>query len=363
MTRMTLSLLAALALSLGCGDKDSDGDDGSDGSDGADGTADGADGTADGADGTADGADGGGDGSDGTEPAAEECSDSTDNDLDGLGDCTDDDCADDGACACVDTNAAAGSGELGTGDNSAATDDVSPGDSGSCGSEGGLDVVFAWSAAAAGCYQADTFGSSYDTVLRRVSACGGEELACDDDAENEAGDYTTQSKLVVSAAAAGDAFLFVVDGYGADATGTYSFQVNARDPLVSAVDGALGDATGAAVASGDSSTSVAVVDVDCGSGAGAAVTYSWTAPADGAYTFDTYGSSYDTILSLVDGQGCGELACDDDGPSETNNESEFTATVQGGVTYHLVISGYSAESGSYVLNINEGEGSGGDSGR
>ena len=96
---------------------------------------------------------------------------------------------------------------------------------------------------------------------------------------------------------------------------------------------------------------------ECGGDPGASVAYSWTAPTTGTYTFDTYGSAYDTILSLSDATGCAELACDDDGAIETVNESELITEVEAGVVYHLVVSGYGGESGAWVLNIAEGDAS------
>jgi hypothetical protein len=279
----------------------------------------------------------------------EVCDDTSDNDLDGLGDCTDDDCSEDAACECVDYNLTNATGaEASAGDNTAATDDFS----GECGIEGGLDEVHVWSAPAAGCYQADTFGSDLDTVLRVIDACAGTEVNCSDDAENASGDYTSQSKLVVGAGAAGDAFLFVMDGYSETSVGSYLLNITEVASASSSVESDLASATGASVASGDSSSSTTTIDSECVS-VGASVVFTWTAPSTGNYTFDTYGSSYDTVIGLMDSIGCSELACDDDGPSETNNESEMDTEVVSGELYHIVVSGYDAATGTYVLNINE----------
>lgn len=353
----------ALALSLGCGDKESGGDgaDGSDGaSDGADGAADGSDGGGDGADGGGDGADGAGDGADGTDGTeVEVCDDGVDNDGDGDGDCGDEECDYHPDCECVEL-AIAGSGEVGAGDTSGGAD-LWTADATECGSEGGLDQTVAWSAPGPGCFQVDTFGTDWDTVLRVVDACGGAEIACSDDDTDDEGDYSSQSKVVVGASGPGAAFLFVVDGYDVDDFGAFVLNANEVDPASTAVIDDLGGATGADVAVGDSTGVTDATASACASNPGATVTYQWTAPTTGVYTFDTFGTTYDTVLGLVDATGCTELACDDDGPYEiaTENESELITAVEAGLTYFIVISGFDGETGTYTLNIAEGDASAG----
>ena len=46
----------------------------------------------------------------------------------------------------------------------------------------GPDLVWLWTPTQAGCYQLDTNGSAYDTVLRIYPTCEGVEIVCDDDA-------------------------------------------------------------------------------------------------------------------------------------------------------------------------------------
>ncbi len=69
----------------------------------------------------------------------------------------------------------------------------------------------------------------------------------------------------------------------------------------------------------------------------------WTAPETGIYTFSTYGSRADTVLSIYP-DTCDrdqELACDDDAPPLRS--SELRAEVQQGVSLVLVISAYDAD--------------------
>jgi hypothetical protein len=83
--------------------------------------------------------------------------------------------------------------------------------------------------------------------------------------------------------------------------------------------------------------------------------YRWVPRSSGSYTLDTNGSSFDTILTVLD--GCGnaavELECDDDDGDSTR--SSITMEVNAFRTYYVVISGYfSTASGDTVLNITSG---------
>ena len=80
--------------------------------------------------------------------------------------------------------------------------------------------------------------------------------------------------------------------------------------------------------------------------------YQWQPTRSGTYTLDTNGSSFDTILAVLD--DCGtlgvELDCDDDDGDSTR--SSITIEANAFQTYYVVISGYfSTASGSTVLNI------------
>ena len=93
-------------------------------------------------------------------------------------------------------------------------------ENGSCGSSGGEDVMVSWEAPADGCYTFGTDSSDYDTVLRRMDACGGIEIDCDDDG----GTGTTSNLEVV--AVAGDVIYISIDGYSSSSAGTFVLDVN-----------------------------------------------------------------------------------------------------------------------------------------
>lgn len=79
------------------------------------------------------------------------------------------------------------------------------------------------------------------------------------------------------------------------------------------------------------------------------VALQWTPPADGTYTIDTFGSSYDTSLYVYDQCGGAQIACNDD---SGGLQSQVQVTVTGGIPLIVVVDGYSAGSGAFVLNIN-----------
>ena len=79
-------------------------------------------------------------------------------------------------------------------------------------------------------------------------------------------------------------------------------------------------------------------------------TYGFTAPASANYTFDTLGSSFDTILHVHDAQCLGpELACNDDAVGVT---SEVTVFLSMGQTVVIAVDGFSGAAGPFTLNVN-----------
>src|SRR5690606_28332589 len=86
-------------------------------------------------------------------------------------------------------------------------------------------------------------------------------------------------------------------------------------------------------------------------GNGPEVAYLWTAPADGSYVFDTFGSAVDTVLYLNEGGTCEglELVCNDlVGPESV------TANLLAGETVYVVVDAWFADAeGNYNLYIDE----------
>lgn len=114
------------------------------------------------------------------------------------------------------------------------------------------------------------------------------------------------------------------------------------------VDEDLGVATGNAVASGSTMGQGNDFAPGCVMSNAPDVQLVWTALAGGTYTFDTVGSTYDTVLYVREDCVGPELACNDD---TVMTQSQVVVDLAGGQSVMIVIDGWNNASGSYVLNI------------
>jgi hypothetical protein len=117
----------------------------------------------------------------------------------------------------------------------------------------------------------------------------------------------------------------------------------------SCVDEDLGNATGAAVATGSTGGQGNDFTPGCVMSNAADVAFVWTALIGGTYTFDTIGSSYDTVLYAREDCVGATLACNDD---TVETQSEIVLDLAAGQSVMLVVDGWNNSTGNYVLNIN-----------
>ena len=68
----------------------------------------------------------------------------------------------------------------------------------------------------------------------------------------------------------------------------------------------------------------------------------------GEYVFDTQGSTYDTVLYLYDHCGGNEIDCNDD---TFGLQSQVSARLDAGQLVIIVVDGYSANAGNFILNV------------
>jgi hypothetical protein len=84
---------------------------------------------------------------------------------------------------------------------------------------------------------------------------------------------------------------------------------------------------------------------------GKSVWFSWIAPANGVWTFDTSGSSFDTVLGIYTGTTVGNLqtigANDDWNGAKT---SQVSINAAAGTTYQIAVDGYAGAGGDVELN-------------
>ena len=115
-------------------------------------------------------------------------------------------------------------------------------------------------------------------------------------------------------------------------------------------DESVGGTTGAAVAAGDTTGDDDDLDGSCGGAGGNDHVVTFTAPAAATYTFDTFGSAYDTKLALY--SDCtSELYCNDDAGG--GYQSQLVIEMGAGQDVLVVIDGYEGSTGAWVLNITQ----------
>jgi len=86
---------------------------------------------------------------------------------------------------------------------------------------------------------------------------------------------------------------------------------------------------------------------------GASVWWSWTATSDGAVSFDTFGSDFDTLLAVYTGTSVGalvEIAANDDDDVNDGFQSKVSFVAVAGTPYRIAVDGFGAATGSIALN-------------
>ncbi|MBY0261543.1 MAG: hypothetical protein K2Q20_04330, partial [Phycisphaerales bacterium] len=91
----------------------------------------------------------------------------------------------------------------------------------------------------------------------------------------------------------------------------------------------------------------------CVTGTTNGVWYAFTSAANASFQIDTLGGPLDTVLSVFDGCGGAELACDDDAPTVFAGASQVQLTLNAAQSVRILVSNYSTFTtpGAFVLNI------------
>jgi V8-like Glu-specific endopeptidase len=84
-----------------------------------------------------------------------------------------------------------------------------------------------------------------------------------------------------------------------------------------------------------------------GNAGGASVWWTWTAPASGEATIDTFGSTFDTLLAVYTGTSFQGIAANDDAGGTLQSSVIFPATA--GTLYRIAVDGYGAATGPIQL--------------
>ncbi|MCA9679151.1 MAG: hypothetical protein KC464_29245, partial [Myxococcales bacterium] len=272
-------------------------------------------------------------------PTAETCGDGIDQDCNGAD------------VACPTNDGPAGAINISAGgtysvDLTAARDDDAYSGTG-CGSTGGRDVFYTFTLPAAEVVYLDTFGSSFDSVIRLYQgACTARTSpVCDDDAGVCTG---TQSQLATQLAAG--TYCVVVDQYSSSqTTGSMVLTFTRGGRTGTKISTASGSQTG------DTCTGTDVSDGSCRANTAPDVGYFFTVcPSEtrtvGASTCT--GTTWDSVLYLRKAPLTTDLACNDDatGCGSAGLQSSFSgASASGPGLFWLIVDGYSSNCGAYTV--------------
>ncbi len=212
-------------------------------------------------------------------------------------------------------------------------------------------IWYRWTAPASGTVRLDTAGSTFDTVLAVYTGTDLDNLtgvAANDDADPP----DVRTSRVEFAGAAGTTYRIAVTGYAANIgrVTLHWAQPPGNDAFADreVLNGATGTRGGSNVnASLEPGEPDHNPSPSSGDRAAASVWYRWTAPAGGRTSFDTSGSSFDTVLAVYTGTAVDALtvvAANDDIQAGTL-QSRVVFTARAGATYGIAVAGYDSAAG------------------
>jgi hypothetical protein len=260
------------------------------------------------------------------------------------------------ASECLD--AVVMTGDVWTGDTSVGTDEVDPG----CGSMGlgdGPDQTMYWEPETDGCYMFTVVGDAGSTIVPNLSfasECGASSMECV--FATSSAEYEVPLSMEFGAIAGESLYLNVDSWFGHG--GPYTASIESVDVASSFAADAVwspDEAEGNVMSiSFDEATPYADVhtsscDYDPEDALGDAV-IEWTAPHDGCFRMDTFGTSGDTVLSVIEDGDCGDVEsiCNNNSSGLLASRVEYEAL--GGATVRVVLGNYAGE-GVVELRIQE----------
>ncbi len=220
------------------------------------------------------------------------------------------------------------------------------------GNAGGHSVWYYWQAVDTKPVTIDTLGSSFNTLLGVYtgSSLTSLQLVASND---DIGPGVIQSKVTFNAQA-GVVYQIAVDGYNG-ASGNLVLTLNqtiendnfANPEFIGGVSGiAHGANTGATKEPGEPD--------HAGNAGGASIWYAWTAPINGTATFDTLGSTFNTLLAAYTGGAVNLLtpvaSNDNIDPLGGVLQSRISFNAVGLSRYYIAIDGFNGATGDTTLN-------------
>src|SRR5437667_4729521 len=218
------------------------------------------------------------------------------------------------------------------------------------GNAGGHSVWYFWTAPGNTTVVVDTVGSSFDTLLAVYRGTSVNALTAVASNDNIASG-NLQSRVTFTPVA-GTTYRVAVDGYnGASAILVLTLsQTPSNDNF--AFCEFTGGANGSVTGSTRSATKETGEPNHAGNSGGHSIWYCWTAPDSGSVSFDTIGSTFDTLLAVYTGNSVSSLTlvASNDDIASNNPRSRVSFGVTATTMYHIAIDGYNGASGNTTLN-------------
>jgi hypothetical protein len=217
------------------------------------------------------------------------------------------------------------------------------------GNAGGASIWYRWTAPAAGRATVSTCGSAFNTLLAVYT---GDALAnLVEKASNDNDPDCTNRSSVSFDAESGTTYRIAVDGFDG-ATGDVSLSLSlapSNDAFDNAVElsGETGTVSGTTIGA-----SMEDGELDHLGYAWNSVWFEWTAPSSGWATFETCGSTFDSVLVAYTGSAVGQLSqvAGNDDACGLASRLHFQAVA--GTVYRIALAGYDGDTGDFSLAWN-----------
>jgi Ca2+-binding RTX toxin-like protein len=238
-----------------------------------------------------------------------------------------------------------------TGSNLGATKEA--GEPDHAGNLGGRSVWYSWTAPADGNVAFTTAGSLFDTLLAVYTGGAVGSLTAVAANDDDPSRFTNES-TVSFAVSSGVTYMVAVDGF----SGKVGF-INLTWRPAPANDNFADAQVLASTSSGTATGNARGATVEPGEPPFfgewfPTIWYSWTAPADGTYKFDTLGSNFDTVLHVYEGSSLDALvlvgANDDDPDRGCCSSWVPIANATAGTIYSIAVSPLGGSGLDVVLN-------------
>lgn len=222
---------------------------------------------------------------------------------------------------------------------------------------GGKSVWYRWTPAVNGTAVLDTTGSAFDTLLAVYTGASVSTLTLVD-GNNDISGSNPRSRVTFSVTA-GTTYRIAVDGRNGD-SGAVVLNWNevtgppVNDSFNNAI--ALAGSTGSTTGTNINATKQSGEPNHAGNTGGSSIWYRWTPAAGGQVTFNTLGSTFDTLLAVYTGSTVGGLTVvsTNDDLSVNYLQSQVTFSAVAGTTYRIAVDGYDGDIGMLTLNWAQG---------